>query len=232
MLFKRSTLKYGDTPEPVTPYQKAAQAWDNRIGSARLQARNWRLMAFGCLSLVMALSLALIWQSLQSRITPYVVEVDKLGAVQAIGPAVAGNKPSDVQISYHLAKFIKQVRAISVDPVVVREQWLQAYNYVTDRGARTLNDYARNNDPFLEIGQRSVSVEITSVVRASDDSFQIKWFERHFRNGAFQKLERHTAILTIILQKPANVTLLRKNPLGIYVHGLNWSRDLDNGDRK
>jgi len=31
--------------------QKAAQVWDERIGSARVQAKNWRLMAFGCLML-------------------------------------------------------------------------------------------------------------------------------------------------------------------------------------
>ena len=48
-MFRRATNRYGDTPEPVTPYQKAAQLWDERLGSARVQARNWRLMAFFCL---------------------------------------------------------------------------------------------------------------------------------------------------------------------------------------
>ena len=46
-MFKRPSVHYGRTPAPVTPYQKAAQVWDDRIGSARVQARNWRLMAFG-----------------------------------------------------------------------------------------------------------------------------------------------------------------------------------------
>ena len=48
-MFKRSTVHYGRAPEPVTPYQRAAQVWDERIGSARVQAKNWRLMAVGCL---------------------------------------------------------------------------------------------------------------------------------------------------------------------------------------
>ena len=48
-MFKRPSVHYGRTPQPATPYQKAAQVWDERIGSARVQARNWRLMAFGCL---------------------------------------------------------------------------------------------------------------------------------------------------------------------------------------
>ena len=59
MLFKRSHLHYGQTEAPVTPYQKAAQVWDERLGSARVQARNWRLLAFGCLVLVGGLSLQL-----------------------------------------------------------------------------------------------------------------------------------------------------------------------------
>ena len=50
-IFKRAVQRYGRTPEPETPYQRAGQLWDERIGSARVQARNWRLMAFGCLAL-------------------------------------------------------------------------------------------------------------------------------------------------------------------------------------
>lgn len=230
MIFKRSVHKYGDTPEPVTPYQKAAQEWDERIGANRVQARNWRFMAFGCLVLLAGLATALVWQSGQSRITPYVVEVNELGTVQAIGPAVSPYNPTDAQIAYHVAEFIRRVRSISVDPVIVRQQWLEAYDFVTDRAAQVLNEYARTNDPFADIGQRSVSVEITSVVRASDDSFQVKWIERHYRSGTLQSLERYTAIFTIIIQRPINVATLRKNPLGIYIHGLNWSRDIDTGE--
>ena len=48
-MFRRSTVRYGKTPEPETPYQKAGQVWDERIGSARIQAKNWRLAFFGAL---------------------------------------------------------------------------------------------------------------------------------------------------------------------------------------
>ena len=47
MIFKRSRNRYADTPQPVTPYQKAAQVWDRRMGDALAHARNWRLAAFG-----------------------------------------------------------------------------------------------------------------------------------------------------------------------------------------
>jgi type IV secretory pathway TrbF-like protein len=229
-MFKRTSGKYGDTPAPVTPYQKAAQVWDERMGAARVQARNWRLMAFACLALAVGLASGLVWQGAQSRITPYVVEVDKLGTVQTVGPAVQDYEPTDAQIAFHLARFITNVRSLSIDPIVVRQNWLAAYDFATDRAAATLNAYARENDPFKSIGARSVSVDITSVVRGSDDSFTVRWSEKTFINGSLAKTERYTGILSIVMQRPRTVQVLRKNPLGIYVHGLNWSRDLNPGE--
>lgn len=229
-MFRRSTAAYGKTPEPVTPYQKAAQVWDERIGSARVQARNWRLMAFGCLALATGLSGGVVWQAGRSTITPYVVEVDRLGEVRAVGPAVAAYEPTDAQIAWHLARFIENVRSLSIDPVVVRRNWLRAYDYATARAAGTLNDYARENDPFSAIGRHSVAVEVASVVRSSDDSFDVRWREESFENGAPAGTARYTAVLSIVVQPPATEMALRKNPLGIYVHALNWSRDLIPGE--
>src|SRR6266481_3236738 len=83
-MFRRPSVRYGRTPQPETPYQKAAQVWDERIGSARVQAKNWRLMAFGSLILSAALALSLVWQSLRGTVTPWVVQVDRLGQAQAI----------------------------------------------------------------------------------------------------------------------------------------------------
>src|SRR5207247_5833356 len=111
-MFKRPSVHYGRTPEPVTPYQKAAQIWDERIGSARVQAKNWRLMAFGCLMLSAGLASGLVWQSAQGSITPWVVEVDRLGQAQRVASANTDYQPTDAQIAYHLARFIEDVRGL------------------------------------------------------------------------------------------------------------------------
>ena len=109
-LFRRPTVRYGRTPEPETPYQRAAQVWDDRIGSARVQAKNWRLMAFGSLALSMGLAGGLVWQSTHGTIVPWVVQVDKLGQAQAVAPAAADYTPSDPQIAWYLAHFVQMVR--------------------------------------------------------------------------------------------------------------------------
>ena len=224
-MFRRPSVRYGTTPEPVTPYQKAAQVWDERIGSARVQARNWRLMALGCLALSAGLSAALAWQSTRSAVVPYVVEVDNLGAAQAVAPALAEYRPTDPQIAWHLARFVENVRQIPADPIVLRRSWLRAYDFATDRGAIALNDYARVNDPFALVGDTQVSVEVSSVIRASETSFRVAWIERRYENGQLAATERWTAILSVVVQPPRDAERLRANPLGVYVHAINWSRE-------
>ena len=225
-LFSRPSVRYGATPEPETPYQRAAQVWDERIGSARVQAKNWRLMAFGSLFLSAGLAFGLVWQSARGSIVPWVVQIDKIGEAQAVGPAIADYKPIDSQIAWHLARFIEQVRAIPVDAVIVRQNWLRAYEFTTDRGAAGLNDYARAHDPFAKVGKRQVAVEVSSVIRASPDSFRVAWFERSYENGQLAGTERWTAILTIALQQPRDADRLKQNPLGIYVNAISWSKEL------
>ncbi|MBK5945798.1 conjugal transfer protein TrbF [Rhodobacter veldkampii DSM 11550] len=225
-IFKRPSPHYGKSPEPETPYQKAAQVWDERIGSARVQARNWRYMAFGCLILAGGFASALVWQSARGTVVPWVVQVDNLGQAQTVAPAAADYMPTDPQIAWHLGRFIEQVRAIPADPIIVRQNWLRAYDWTTDRGAAALNDYARANDPFSRVGRQQVSVEVSSVIRASPDSFRVAWIERHFENGQLATTERWTAILTIVVQTPRTAERLRVNPLGIYVNAINWSREM------
>jgi type IV secretion system protein VirB5 len=224
--FRRPSVRYGKTPEPETPYQKAAQVWDERIGSARVQARNWRLIAFGNLALAAGVAAGLLWQSANGTIVPWVVQVDRFGAAQAVAPAVADYRPTDPQIAWHLARFIEEVRGITTDPVIIRQNWLQAYNFVTDKGALALNDYARSNEPFAKVGKVQVATDVSSVIRASGDSFRVAWTERRYENGALAATERWTAILTIVVEPPRDAEHLRKNPLGVFIHAINWSKEL------
>ena len=227
MIFRRAVQRYGRTPEPETPYSRAGQLWDERIGSARVQARNWRLMAFGGLILSTGLSGGLVWQSMQSRVTPYVVEVDRLGEPRAVSPAEAGYRPTDPQIAWGLAHFIAGIRSVSLDPVLMRANWLEAYDFATRRGAQFLGDYARSANPFANIGERTVAVQVTSVVRASDRSFQVKWTESAYDRGSAAGTSHWTGIITVLVKPPTSTDTLRKNPLGLYVDAIDWSRELE-----
>ena len=112
---------------------------------------------------------------------------------------------------------------------------IQNYAFVKgslSRAANMLNEYARDNDPFSKIGERTIAVEVTSITRASTASFQIRWLERRYVNGLKAATERWTALASVLIDLPRDVETLRKNPLGIYVTSLNWSRELETTSEK
>src|SRR3546814_8365790 len=121
------------------------------------------------------------------------VEVDKRGEPHAGPPATADWQPSDPQIAFHLARFIEQVRSIPADAIVVRENWLRAYDFTSPQGALALNDYARANDPFAQIGKVQVGVDVASVIRASNTSFRIAWVARRYQDGRLAETTRWSA---------------------------------------
>src|ERR1700685_2726262 len=117
MIFKRAGVRYSETPEPSTPYQAAGQVWDERIGSARVPARHWQMMAV-CSSLLSGVLVGgIVWQSSRFKITPYIVEIHAQGDVKGIGPVTDHYQPTDAQIAHQLERFIRDVRSISIDPV-------------------------------------------------------------------------------------------------------------------
>ncbi len=223
--FRRSSVRYGDTPAPVTPYQRAAQVWDEREGGKRREVRAWRLAFGGVLCVLAVTAFDNARRRFSSAVVPWIVHADDAGHASVVGPADGSYVPTDAQIAGQLGTFIKSVCALSSDPVVVRENWLGAYDMVTDRGAQALNALARERDPFGKVGRETVSLKLKSIVRASDRSFRIAWSEQHVVDGTAAPDENWTAIVTVVLQLPRDLDKLKRNPLGIYVHAVNWTKE-------
>lgn len=229
-IFKRTRQRYGETPVAVTPYQKAAQVWDERIGTSRAQAKNWRLSAFGTTSLSIILAATVAILSFRASAVPHVIEVARDGEVLRVAAAQPNYIPSDVQIAHHLEQFIENVRSVSSDDVVLRRNWTRAYDVVTDDAARGLNRWASDNDPFKANPRILTTVDVQSVNRASSETFELRWQETAVRDGRASDVTTHTALLGVALIPPTNERALQRNPLGIYIHTINWSQDRNSGD--
>jgi len=111
--------------------------------------------------------------------------------------------------------------AIALDVVVTGDRELLAQAIIN-----LVENALHHTSPNARV-QRSVSVQVTSVVRASDNSFQVKWTESVFERGSLAKTERWTAMLTVVMKPPKTADALRKNPLGLYVNAIDWARELD-----
>lgn len=225
-MFRRAQSHYGRTPEPETPYHRARQVWDDRIGAVAVAGRRVWALALAEGGVIVVLSLALVWTNARGSVVPWVVEVDRFGEARAVGPAVADFQPTDAMIAERLERFVKQVRSIPADAVVLRNDLLTAYDFVSPNGSKALTAYVGETAPFTQVGKTQVALEVSSVVRASPTSFRLAWTERRYQDGALVSTERWSAIITLAkLPKPTR-DRLKKNPLNVAVDAIDWSKEM------
>jgi type IV secretory pathway TrbF-like protein len=219
-------IKFTPEGDIETPYNRAKKEWDERIGSSRVQAYNWRLAFFISSILSLMLACGLMYMTTKQHVIPYIIKVDKIGKVQSVGPVNRMNyKPQAPEIKYFLSQFIIKVRTISFDPIVMKRDWLSAYDFVTTRGTNQLNSLAERSTPFKKIGEMSVSVDILSVIPISDNSFQAEWSEKvQNKFGNLINTFQYKGIFNIVVQEPKEESHLLKNPLGIFIDSFNFSR--------
>jgi type IV secretory pathway TrbF-like protein len=222
--FFRPQRALSATPE-ATPYQRAGQVWDDRMGLSLAHARNWRRLAFANLALATFLGAGWWMQSQQAVVKPFVVEVSDWGQTQRITAIGGRYEPNEAQVGHALADWIRNVRSKSTDPIVIRQDWLAAYDFVTPRAAAFLNAWAAAHDPFAEAGREAVSVEVLNVVRRTPHTYDLQWRETRFVNGQQAAQARWRALITIKLQPPKTEADLMKNPLGIRIEDVSWTPD-------
>lgn len=142
------------SPE-ATPYQRAGQVWDDRMGLSIAHARNWRRIALANLALAAFLGAGWWVQADRAVVRPFVVEVSDWGQTQRITALDGRYEPTEAQTGYALAQWIRDVRSKSIDPIVIRQNWLRAYDLLTPKASAFLNDWAQANDPFAEAGREA-----------------------------------------------------------------------------
>lgn len=219
---------YKPEAPPETPYQRAKDEWDRRMGDATVRCKNWRFFALFLLATNAVLVSGLIYQSSKSTVTPYVVQVGKEGVVQAVGPASSSAyKPDRRVIEYFLSQFVHQVRTVPTDPVIARNQWLTAYQFLRQPAANTLNEIAIKEEPLKKVGQEAVSIQIHNIVPVSKESYQLRWEETTYsRDGITIGTRNMTGIFTVEINPPTDEKKLRVNPLGLYIKQFSWSKDV------
>lgn len=210
-------------PEPAdTPHMRAQQMWDRRMGNAVQAAVTWRWVAISLGALAIALAIGMTMVALQKRTFVHVVEVSPQGAVLSVRPAGGEYTPTDAQVSYFLGHFVRLIRAVPTDGVVLRENWLQAYRFLTPQAAQRLNEVAREEDPFSLLGTTARSAVITSIVQRSDETWQVSWIEAtHGANGGAR--QTYTGLFTVRFERPRSSAALALNPLGLFITEFSFS---------
>ncbi len=222
--FRSPARSYAAAPAD-TPYRRAQQEWDARMGSAVLSARSWRSIAFGALGLLGVSVVSLVVVAMQQRTFVHVVEVSPEGQVMNVRAADGRWTATEAQKAYHLGQFVRLVRSLPTDGVVLRENWLQAYRFLTPQAAAQLTEIARQDDPFLSLGRVGRTVHIRSIIARSNNAWEVTWVERATNATGTTDPEVYSGVFTLTTRAPRNADEIANNPLGLLISDFSWSRE-------
>lgn len=230
-------MKRPSTAAPLDPnnphsavYVAARREWNERYGDYIAHANNWRLVALAALGVAAIAVAGNVWQSAQSRVQPFVVEVNKLGDAIAVQRAdVVAPVPVNV-IRAQLARFIQDVRTVSIDVQAERAFITEAYAMVNKNGAALtfLNNYFAINDPFKRAANEAVSVRVESVLPLpGGKTWRVAWREdTTSRDGRPEFSKPWEATVTISINPPTTDAGVLANPTGLFVEAMPWGERL------
>jgi type IV secretory pathway TrbF-like protein len=229
MSFPKINLSYGRTAQaPDTPYARAAAAWDDRIGSARVQALSWRYIAFGAMALALISTIGVVVLAVKKQVATYVVEINKAGMPGRITLASEVFKPESAQVGYFVGEVVRLVRERPLDPVVMRQQWTKAYQFLAGQAINGMNEFAATDTGLRSVpgqGATARTVEIGSILQKSEGTYQVRWVETSYVNGIRRGREEYTGLFQVKLMPPRDESDTFKNPIGVYVTNFTWSRE-------
>ncbi len=225
----------------ANPYIAARHEFDNVFSHLARGKRNWQLMAGVAMGLLAIMAIAYIRLASSARITPYVVEVDRLGRAAAFGPAEALKVTDRRVVIAQLTQFIRNVRSIAPSDGIQREFIRQAYAFVDQRGAEFLNTYFADptHDPRALRNQVTRLVEVSSVLAVPNTNehaaqtngsklpsvWKITWTERTLptTTGGSPTIAAWEGYVTIRVAPPTRTDGIQDNPLGVFITAITWT---------
>ena len=210
-----------------SPYLDGRREWLERYGSYITRARNWRVVALSCL-LVAAISVVgVVALAMQVRVVPYVVEVD--GRARAVGvyPAERLDAGTPALWRAAVARWVEDWRTVSADAALQRAAIDRVYAHLSRGSAGTVavSGWYRDNSPFERATQETVVVEVEQVLQLEGDTWRVEWTETpRARSGEAGESGRVTATMTLA-RGPVDENAILSNPLGLYIAGIDWSRE-------
>jgi type IV secretion system protein TrbF len=208
------------------PYLDARREWNERYGSYIAHARNWRLFALGMLGITLVESIGLVVLGSQNKLVPYIVEVDKLGAPLAVSYAEQIRPVDERVLRFLLARFLSDVRSVVSDGIVQRQMIDRVYSMLPagSQASQYASEYLRNPNPFVRAQTMSITVEIKTMLKLSEKTWQVEWIETS-RNlaGGVVATSTWRASTTLTVSPPDNEDLIKDNPIGLFITNLDWA---------
>jgi len=216
----------------------ARTEFSNAFADLARGKRNWQIAAWWLFSLLTLTIVAYVRLAGSARVVPYVIEMDRLGQVAAVGPVSVMKEPEPRLVSSQLAGFVRAVRTVlpATPSQLGAEVMRQAYSFVdqTSPAASALNAYFSDpsHDPRVLGRTLTREVHVTSTLLIPGTStWKVRWTETDIplEVGVEPRTSAWEGYVTVRLRPPETADAIRDNPLGVFITSINWTEITDSG---
>lgn len=228
-LFEKKQVTKSEIDTSYNPYLDAKREWLERYGDYIAQKRNWQILAMLSVLVSLICVIFLGYMGTQNKLVPYIVEVDKLGNTSRVGIVSNTDLKNTNVIKYSINTFITSWRSIWGNIDIQKKFIFDTYNYIepNSKAFTFVNNEFQTNNPFDKIGKENVKVKIKSIVALNVETWQVEWEENLVSsNGEIIDTTNYKALLQIKQIVPSTEEQIIKNPLGIFISDINYSKIL------
>lgn len=212
-----------------SPYIAAKEEWFERYGSYIKSRNQWRIAAM-TMALTVCLSLGInIIQATQSKVVPYVVEVDKLGHSVAVNRADKAEPVSARIIQAEIANLIVNWRTVTADIGLQKKMVHRMSSFVIGAARGATRSWYEANNPYKRSQKVLVEVDIKGIpLPVSSKSWRIEWLETvRNHSGVAISSTKYEATVKVRISPPTTDSQIIRNPAGVYITELSWAKLLE-----
>lgn len=228
---ERDMRKDATQGHPDAPWIYAALHHDDRFLRMAVQVKNWRRYAFGSMALATLSVLGVIYIGSQSKIVPYIVEVDKLGrtlAVRAVGGKDAINDPKRL-VFREMVEFVENCRTVTSDAGANNTLLTRAFNVLAGAAHGYVREELLKRGKSNDIAQsKTIAIKVQTAVPVTDTLWTVEWTETSYnlKGEAMPRPELWTANVHYEMNPGNSEDDLAHNPTGFKITGISWAKKM------
>lgn len=215
---KNNMKLHGEAGHDKNPHLLARREWDFQIGRSSRNLLVWRTIAIVSLFLLSFSTIYSYYHITRPKMVPYVVTVTQEGKVEYKG-VIYNQKltATDSVVRHYLIRFLKDIRTISSDIVVLKQQLADAYHIASPECQRQLTELITETRPF-ELAQNKTrrDIKITIFEKVAENTWRCEWVEYMRDGGVLTDKVPMSGTFSYITSYPETELEAENNPFGLY----------------
>jgi len=200
-------------------YLFARRTWDFQIARSYRSLLAWRIIAALALVLLTITIFYSYYHISKPKMVPYVITVSEDGSKVDFKGMVKAQKltVTDSVVRHYIIRFLKDIRTVSTDLVVLKNKLKDAYYITTTDCQRQITEMIGETNPFkmAQEGRRK-DIKISVFEKIAESTWRCEWTEYQRQEGVLTDKALLSGTFSYTTAYPENEIEAENNPFGLY----------------